>query len=142
MNHKEMQLERVAKAIQDFHITKSPPIFELYSALVAMSISILLMLLPGVFLQDSTFYVLMRSVLPQTGWAILYMFAGVLSALGMLLDRNGVRIFSLILLVGAYGVTASFYIVTFPNLGGILMFWITIFTAASVPMVKYTGLRK
>lgn len=142
MNPKEAQLEQVAKAIQDFRVTKSPPIFELYSAVVAMSISVLLLILPGVFLQESYFYILMRSIMPQEWWAGVYMAGGVISALGMLLDKMVIRIISLLVLVGAYGLTAAFYIVTFPNLAGVLMFWITIFTAASIPMVKYTGLRK
>lgn len=142
VNNKEVQLEQVAKAIESFRITKSPPIFELYSALVAMSISVLLLMLPGVFLQENYFYVLMRTVMPQVWWAVVFMVAGIASALGMLLDKMFIRITALLALVVTYGITASFYIVTFPNLAGVLMFWITIFTAASIPMVKYTGLRK
>lgn len=140
--NKEQQLEQIVESVRSFEVPKAPPVFELYASLVAISISILLLLLPGVFEQnDSTFYVLMRTVLPQIGWAALFFVGGVMAALGMLFDGKAVRIISLLLLTVSFGVVASFYIVTFPNLSGLLMSWLTIFTAASIPMVKYTGIR-
>ena len=142
MNHQERQLEAIVDSINQYEVSKAPPVFELFASLVAMSISILLFLLPGVFLQESLFYQLMRAVLPQTGWAFLFIGGGIMSALGMLLDNNLLRIVALVLMAASFGIVAAFYIVTFPNLAGILMFWISVFTMASVPMVKYTGIRR
>lgn len=143
MTNKEQQLEAAVDSIKNYEVAKAPPVFELFAALVAISISILLMLLPGVFTQNDTlFYQLMRSVFPQIIWAFVFCGGGVMGALGMLLDSLVIRIVALLLLGTTYGVVAAFYIITFPNLAGILMFWIAIFTIASVPMVKYTGIRK
>lgn len=139
--NKEQQLEQVASAITEYQESKAPPIFELFAAIVAMSISTLLFVLVGVFEQDATFYKLMRTVLPQTGWAVTYFVAGMMSTVALLIDSVVLRVVALTLMVAAFGITAAFYIVTFPNLSGILMFWITVFTAVSIPMVKYTGLR-
>lgn len=142
MNNKDVQLEQVIKSMEEFEMTKAPPIFELYAALVAISLSILLFLSPSVFVQDSMFYNLMQTVLPQSGWGIVFFFVGIMAALGMLFDLQVVRIISLVLMTAAFGIVTAFYIAIFPNLAGILMFWLTIFTASSIPMVKYTGLRK
>lgn len=138
----EQQLEQVVRSIRELEMAKAPPIFELYSSLVAISISILLFLLKGVFFQEATFYVLMRAVMPQYGWALLFFAAGVLSAVGMLIDNDGLRIFALALMVASFGMVAAFYILTFPNMAGVLMFWLTIFSGVSIPMVKHTGIRK
>lgn len=140
--NQEKQLAQLSEAIENYSTSKAPPVFELFAALVAMSISILLFILVGVFEQESTFYILMRAVLPQTGWAIVYFSAGMLGAIGMLINSNLFRIISLVFSTMIFGITAAFYIATFPNLAGILMFWITIFTVVSIPMVKFTGLRK
>ena len=142
MPNKEQQLEAVVEQIKSFEPQKAPPIFELYASLVAISISILLFLLPGVFKQDSLFYELMRAVLPQGGWAISFCMAGILSAVGMLIDNSSIRIVALCFMTALFGVAAAFYIITFPNVAGILMFWLAIFCAASIPMVKFTGIRQ
>lgn len=140
--NKEQQLEQVVNSIKEFKVPKSPPVFEMFAALVAISIAVLLLLLPGVFEQNQTlFYRLMRAVLPQTGWAIAFFAGGVGSAVGMLLDRAALRIAALLVMTVLFGVVAAFYIATFPNLAGILMFWTTIFSGASVPLVKYSSIR-
>lgn len=138
----EQQLEQVTDAIRTYSLKKAPPIFEIFSAIVAMSMSVLLFSLPGVMEQDMTFYRLMLAVLPQYGWAIAYFSGGIVATIGLLFDSVSIRITALCFLVVAFGITAAFYIVTFPNLAGVLMFWITIFSAVSVPMVKYTGLKR
>lgn len=140
--NKEQELEQVANAIRRFDVPKAPPVFELYVSLVGISISILLFLLPGVFVQtDAPFYVLMRSVLPQGGWGAAFFLGGVLSAVGMLLDNHFVRVVALVFLTATFGIVAAFYVATFPNLAGILMFWTTVFAAASIPLVRHTGVR-
>ena len=138
----DQQLEHLSNAIQNYKVSKAPPIFELFASLVAMSISILLFTLAGVFQQEATFYILMRTMMPQIGWATVFLVAGFSSGLGMILDKKIIRIVSLVALLILFGILAVFYLITFPNLAGILMFWISIFTGLSIPMVRYTGLRK
>lgn len=138
----DQQLEQLSNAIQNYKVSKAPPIFELFASLVAMSISILLFSLAGVFKQEATFYILMRTVMPQIGWATVFLIAGFSSGLGMILDKKTIRIVSLAVLLILFGIVAVFYLITFPNLAGILMFWISVFTGLSIPMVRYTGLRK
>jgi len=142
MMNQEQQLEQLSAAVENYKTSKAPPIFELFAAMVSMSISILLFVLVGVFQQENTFYELMLLILPQTGWAIVYFAAGMLATIGLLIDSSIVRIIALVVLVAIYGTTAAFYIATFPNLAGVLMFWITVFSAVSIPMVKHTGIRK
>ena len=142
-NHiKEMHLEEIANSLENFQSSKAPPIFELYASLVAMSLSILLFSLPGVFHQGGEFYQLMKLVLPQYGWAIAFFSVGIASSLGMLFDNYVTRVIALIAMALVYGITAVFYIISFPNIGCIFMFWMAVFTVGSIPMVKYTGLRK
>lgn len=138
----DQQLEHLSNTIQNYKVSKAPPIFELFASLVAMSISILLFTLAGVFQQEATFYILMRTVMPQIGWATAFLVVGFSSGLGMILDKKTIRIVSLAALLILFGIVAVFYLITFPNLAGILMFWISIFTGLSIPLVRYTGLRK
>lgn len=139
--NKEQRLKEIANALEEHSYTKAPPIFELFAAIVAMSISTLLFVLVGVFEQDATFYELMRMVMPQTGWAATYFVVGIVAAAGLIFDKKTVRIISLGAMAATFGLTTVFYLMTFPNLSGILMFWITIFTIISIPMVKFTGLK-
>lgn len=138
----EQQLEHMVNVIKSYKVSKAPPIFELFAALVAMSISILLFVLAGTFHQESTFYILMRAVMPQTGWATIFLVGGLTSAWGMLFDSAFARVAALVILLVTFGTVAIFYLLVFPNLAGVLMFWIAVFTGVSIPMVKYTGLRK
>lgn len=142
MDIREIQLEQVADKIKEFEVSKAPPVFELYAALVAISLSAMLFLLEGALSGNHLFHALMNALMPQYGWAFFLLMGGIISAVGMLLDSQIIRVIGLLVLLAAYGTVAAFYIVSFPNLGGVLMFWLATFTAASIPMVKYTGIRK
>lgn len=140
---KEMQLEQVAeRAIKNAEkLNLAPPIFELYAAMLSMSLAMLMFLLPELLEARTTgFYGAMIMIMPQGGWAIAFFTGGVLSSMGMLFNKVWMRILSLVILSMLYGTLTVIYAFLLPNFGFILMLWITIFTIASIPLVKYTGI--
>lgn len=139
---KEMQLEQVAeKAIQNAKQLKlAPPIFELYASLVALSLAIIMFLVPGLLEMEGSLYIYLSALATQEVWAGAFFTAGMLSALGMLFSRVWVRIVALVMLTLLYGTITVFYGLILPNFGFVVMVWVTVFTAASMPLVKYTGI--
>lgn len=140
--NKESQLEQVAeRAIRNAQqLNLAPPIFELYAAMLSLSLAIVMFLMPNLLAGDGGFYRMMVVVLPQGGWALTFFIAGVSSALGMLLNKMWLRVCSLVLTAFLYGGLTLIYGLLLPNFGFILMLWITVFTIASIPLVKYTGI--
>lgn len=142
MNVKELQLEQVSKAIENHKVSKAPPIFELYAALIAMSIATIMFLVPGILSQASEIYGYMKIVAPQGGWAVMFLVSGLVSAIGMLADKGFLRVLGLLFMSIMYSVLTVVYTMVLPNFGVVLMLWLTVFTIVSIPIVKYTGLRK
>lgn len=143
MDNKEMQLEQVAeRAIQNAEkLNLAPPIFELYAALLSMSLAIIMFLFPNVLEGAGGFYHAMTGIMPQGGWALSFFTGGVVSGLGMLLNSSNGRILGLTVMAILYGILTVIYGTLLPNFGFILMLWITIFTTASIPLTKYTGIK-
>lgn len=144
MDNKEMRLEQVAeRAIQNAEkLNLAPPIFELYAALLSMSLAIMMFLLPNLLKGEGGFYLMMVEIMPQGAWGITFFIAGVISSIGMLLGSKYCRIIGLVVLSILYGTLTYIYGMLLPNFGFLLMLWITIFTFASIPLVKYTGIWK
>lgn len=141
--NKELQLEQAAeRAVKNAQqLNLAPPIFELYAAMLSMSLAIIMFLIPGlVDGGNSSFYKIMLLIMPQIGWAMCFFAGGIIGALGMLINRSYLRILSLSILSGMFGILTVIYATLMPNFGFILMMWITIFTIASIPLVKYTGI--
>lgn len=139
---KEKQLEQVAnRALRVQQMKIAPPIFELYAALVAISVACMFFLLPTVLSGKNGFDAMVLAILPQWGWAIVFFVGGVTSATGILINSDAIRIIALILLSMIYGTFTVLYGFAFPNFGIILIGWLTIFTIASIPIVRFTGLR-
>lgn len=139
---KERQLEQaVDKVLEHQKLNIAPPIFELYAAMVAISVSCMFFLLPAVLNDKNDFDATVLSVLPQVGWALTFFIGGVASAVGILINSDALRIISLVFLALLYSTFTFFYALAFPNFGLILIGWLTIFTIASVPLVRFTGLR-
>lgn len=142
MDNKEMQLEQVAeRALQNAEkLNLAPPIFELYAALLSMSLAIMMFLLPNILEGAGGFYHMMVTVMPQGAWGLSFFFGGVLSSLGMLFGNKSLRILGLSIMSLLYGTLTVIYGMLLPNFGFILMLWITLFTIASIPLVRYTGI--
>lgn len=138
---KEIQLEIVAdRAIKQMQLNLAPPIFELYAALLAMSLAILMFLVPELLEGDTGVYAVMTGIMPQEFWAMMFFVLGVSSAIGMLFNHVITRVIVLSAMSFAYGSVTVIYGMYMPNFGFILMLWLTIFTFASIPLVKYTGI--
>lgn len=143
MDNKEMQLERLAeKVVKNAEkLTLAPPIFELYAAMLSMSLAIVMFLLPDIIEGAGGFYGYMTSVMPQGGWAASFFVGGVTSSVGMLTNMRLLRMAGLIMMALLYGALTTIYGALLPNFGFILMMWITIFTVASIPLTKFTGIK-
>lgn len=141
-DNKEMQLEQVAeRAIRNAQqLNLAPPIFELFAALLALSFSILMFLFPDILDGKGGFYSLMTTLMGQTKWALSFFVAGITGSIGMLANKTWIRVAGLMLLSLIFGILTVFYATLLPNFGFLLMLWITIFTVASIPLVKYTGI--
>lgn len=141
---KEQQLDDIVnKAITKAEqITLAPPIFELYAALLSMSLAVLMFLVPELLAGRFIFYDYMTMIFPQVYWAIGFFIGGVVSAVGMLLNRRPCRIIGLIVMAVLYGMLTGIYAIMLPNFGFILMLWITVFTIASIPLTRFTGIWK
>lgn len=141
-NNKELQLEQVAeRAVKNAQqLNLAPPIFELYAALLSLSLAIIMFLMPNILEGQGGFYASMIFIMPQVGWAMTFFMGGILSSVGMLFDNKKARIFALCVLSLLFGILTVLYAILLPNFGFVLMVWITIFTIASIPLVKYTGI--
>lgn len=142
MNNKERELEEVAeRALQKAEkLNLAPPIFELYAALLSMSLAIMMFLFPNVLSGEGGFYLIMVDIMPQGAWGISFFFGGVVSSLGMLFNKSPLRIAGLVAMTLLYGTLTAIYGYLLPNFGFVLMLWITIFTIASIPLTKFTGI--
>ncbi|MCA1800061.1 MAG: hypothetical protein LC650_02060 [Actinobacteria bacterium] len=141
-NSKEEQLEQIAEKVinRAENITLAPPIFELYAALLSMSLAMVMFLFPELLELRTSFYAMMTAIMPQGGWAFGFFIGGVASALGMLFDSTWMRVWALLGMAFMYGTLAMIYGFLLPNFGFVFMIWITAFTVASIPLTKYTGI--
>jgi len=140
MDKKELQLEQIAQEAQRVEITPAPPIFELYASLIAMSLSALMFLFPGILDSNTELYELMLGALPTHGWALSFMISGLTGAIGILANSKALRILALCALTLLFGTVTAMYGLAFPNFGIVFMTWLTVFTVASIPLVRFTGL--
>lgn len=142
MDNKEVQLEQVAeRAIRNAErLNLAPPIFELYAALVSMSLSVAMFMFPQLIEGAGGFFHNMEGIMSQGSWGIGFFIGGVVSAVGMLANSRFTRIAGLLVMSCLFGALTGIYASLLPNFGFILMLWITIFTVASIPLVRYTGI--
>lgn len=140
MDKNDMKLEQVAAQAESFDIPQPFPVFEIFVALVALGISMILFMFPEFMESDYALYHLMNTVLPQYGWGIAFTVSGIVGGLGLLLHSNWMRIFGLLASSVVYGGMAVCYLMEFPSIGAVVMTGMTLFSLLSVPIVKYTGL--
>lgn len=138
---KERQLEQAAeRVLRHAQLNLAPPIFELYAALLSMTLAIALFLVPGLLQQNQEIYTYMTALMPQGAWAISFFVSGILSAIGMLFNKTVLRIVALGGEAILFAIVSVIYALLFPNFGTFTMIWLTVFTIASIPLVKYTGI--
>ena len=140
MDKNDVKLEQVAAQAENFDIPQPFPVFEIFVAMVALGISMILFMFTDFMETDYALYHLMNTVLPQYGWGISFAVGGIVSGMGLLLHTNWLRIFGLVMLAGVYGVMAVCYIMEFPTIGAVVMTGMTLFSLLSIPIVKFTGL--
>lgn len=149
MDANEKKLEQINRAVnnaQGYKVKKSVPVFEMFVTLFSISVSILLFLFPNMFIIDADkprhLYWLLLQIMPQYMWAFAFFIAGVSKAIGLLLDSNITRIAGLAMSMMIYISFSAAYVVGFPSIGFVTFICMTIFTIVSIPIVKYTNLKK
>lgn len=136
----EKVLDNLVKDVVEKHeFSLSPPVFELYAALLAMTLAILMFLFPADVMSNAGLLEGITKIFPQYVWAQIFFAAGLMSTFGILFNKNLLRILALIVLAGCFGTLTYVSIANLPSFGAVLVSWLTIFTVASIPLVKFTG---
>lgn len=136
----EEQLELIAKKTESYEIPQAPPLFELYTALVALTLAVLMFLVPEVLVGETSLTTRMEALMPIHGWGIGFMLAGIVGAVGILTNSKSLRYLGLALKTILFGAITVFYYQTIPNFGFVIMSWFTIFCLVAMPFIKYSGL--
>lgn len=138
----EHVLEGLVKEVtEQQQLTLAPPIFELYVALLSMTLAILMFLFPADVMSNAGLLQEITQLFPQYIWANIFLAAGLIGTAGMLLNKNYLRVVSLIIVAGCYGTLTYMSFDGSPSFGAVLVSWITVFTLISIPLVKFTGIR-
>ncbi|WP_405101392.1 hypothetical protein [Oceanobacillus sp. FSL H7-0719] len=145
MDEKEIRLEEISDQINNYTPTKHLPVFEVYVTMFSILTAVMLFWFPDMLSVSTSnitnLYWLLLSIMPQFMWAILFFVAGMIKAIGLLVDNNATRIIGLILSAFIYIVFAICYAISFPTIGFVVFTCMSIFTLISIPMVKHTGVR-
>jgi len=143
LDSKEQQLEEISKKVNNYRPNKNPPIYEMFVTMISIALSVVLFLFPEMLTVGySEVYALLISLMPQWLWAFTFFGAGMMKAVGMLLDNKYLRIGGLIVSALIYLVfTISYASAVFPSIGAVVFTAITVFSLISIPEVKRTGLR-
>lgn len=137
----EQVLDNLVKEVTEKHeFSLSPPVFELYSALLAMTLAILMFLFPASEMSNAGLLLGVTAFLPQHVWAIFFCIAGITSTIGMLFNKSSLRITALVILTLCYGSLTYVSIESAPSFGAAIVSWLTVFSVASIALVRFTGI--
>ena len=136
----EEQLELIAKKTESYEIPQAPPLFELYTALVSLTLAVLLFLIPELLVSQTSLTEKMKAIMPVHGWAIGFMLAGIVGAIGILTNSRALRYLGLTIKTVIFGTVTVFYYQTLPNFGFVILSWYTVFCVVAMPFVKHSGL--
>lgn len=142
MDKKEKELNELVEKVRIEESIKFPPIFEMYATLFSICVSILMFLFPNMLQPDTNLYTWMLKIMPQFMWAFCFFGAGMVKAVGLLLDNAPLRILGLVMSAVLYLVFTICYAISFPTIGAVTFACMTIFTVISINIVKHTGIEK
>lgn len=141
MDSKERQLEEISEKVNNYKPSKHPPIYEMFVTMISITLSIMLFLFPDMLSTEySSLYTILLVIMPQWGWAFTFFIAGMVKAIGMLIDNKYLRIGGLVMSSLIYAVFSISYTVMFPTIGSVVFTAIMVFCLISIPDVKRTGL--
>ena len=142
MDKKEKELNELVEKMRSEESIKFPPIFERYATLFSICVSILMFLFPNMLQPDTKLYTWMLKIMLQFMWAFCFFGAGMVKAVGLLLDNAPLRILGLVMSAVLYLVFTICYAISFPTIGAVTFACMTIFTLISINIVKHTGIEK
>ena len=142
MDNKEKELEQLVEKVKNESDLRFPPIFEMYVTLFSLSVSILMFIFPNMLQPDTNLYTWMLKIMPQFMWAFSFFGAGMVKAVGLLLDNVALRVLGLVMSAMLYLVFTVCYAINFPTIGAVTFACMTVFTVISINIVKHTGIDK
>ena len=142
MDNKEKELEQLVEKVKNESDLRFPPIFEMYATLFSLSVSILMFIFPNMLQPDTNLYTWMLKIMPQFMWAFSFFGAGMVKAVGLLLDNVALRVLGLVMSAMLYLVFTVCYAINFPAIGAVTFACMTLFTVISINIVKHTGIDK
>ena len=142
MDNKEKELEQLVEKVKNESDLRFPPIFEMYATLFSLSVSILMFIFPNMLQPDTNLYTWMLKIMPQFMWAFSFFGAGMVKAIGLLLDNVALRVLGLVMSAVLYLVFTVCYAINFPTIGAVSFACMTVFTVISINIVKHTGIDK
>lgn len=142
MDPKERELDELVERVKKEDTLKFPPIFEMYTTLFSIAVSVLMFIFPNMLHSDANLYTWMLKIMPQYMWAFCFFGAGMIKALGLLLDRNYLRVIGLVFSATLYLVFTICYSLNFPTIGAVTFGCMTVFAVVSIEIVKHTGIER
>lgn len=139
---REQELDQLVEKVKNENSIRFPPIFEMYATLFSISVSILMFIFPDMLQPDTNLYTWMLKIMPQFMWAFCFFGAGMVKAVGLLVDNAALRILGLVMSAILYLVFTVCYALSFPTIGSVTFACMTVFTAISINIVKHTGIER
>lgn len=139
MNKQELELEKLVNQMENTRISV-PPLFELFTTTFSIAIAILFFSFPEMIEEAGNLYEMMLAIMPQSWWAISFFIACMTKAIGLLWDKNALRIIGLVISVCLYLLFTICYAANFPTIGSVLFGCMTLFAIISIPFVKHTSI--
>lgn len=141
MNKQERELEQLVKEVESINVSV-PPLFELFATVFSIAVAIMLFAYPNmIYDYPARLYDRMMWVMPQSWWAISFFAACMLKAVGLLCNKDTLRVVGLLVSTVLYTTLAVCYTMDFPSIGSITFFCMMIFTVISIPFVKHTSIK-
>lgn len=146
MEIEERKLEELSLKIENYADTKPTPMFEMYITLFSITVAIVLFLYEDMMLSETVGSGAglnggLLGIMSQNLWAITFFTAGLLKAVGLVLEIDWLRTLGLIISGVLYLIISVLLFSSFPNFGSIIFFYTTVFTIYSIGSVRYTGIR-
>lgn len=142
MNSKEKELEQLVEKVKNENSLRFPPIFEMYATLFSIAVSILMFIFPNMLHPSADLYSWMLKIMPQFMWAFCFFGAGMVKAVGLLVDNVPLRVLGLVMSAVLYLVFTICYAISFPTIGAVTFACMTVFTVISINIVKHTGIER
>lgn len=141
MNAKERELDKLVNDVKSTNISV-PPFFELYTTVFSLLAAIMLFTYPNmIYIYPARLYDHMMALMPQYMWAFGFFIASMFKSVGLLINKDVLRIIGLVLSVILYALMTYCYAMDFPSIGSITFLCMTLFSAVSMPFVKHTSIK-